>query len=94
MHLHKNPPRPKFDQRPTDSELGSGAREYRGYYGRWSVVGNSVFHHIEGAMSPNRIGQDAERPFTLCGDVLELNIQANDGRHFYRRLERVESFSQ
>ena len=92
LHLHRNPPPARFDERPTDSELGAVARGYIGYYGTWSVTGNTVTHHIEGAMIPNRIGQDAERPFTVCGNVLELKIEANDGRRFYRRLERVESF--
>ena len=93
LHLHKNPPGEKFTQRPSDSELGAVARGYIGYYGTWSTSGNLVVHHIEGAMSPNRFGQDAERPFVLCGDVLELSIEGRDGRFFYRRLERVESFS-
>lgn len=92
LHLRKNPPAPRFDQRPTDSELGAVAREYIGYYGTWSISGNKVVHHIDGAMLPNRIGQDAERPFTVCGDTLELSIEGRDGRRFYRRLERVESF--
>jgi hypothetical protein len=92
LHLHSNPPPARFEQRPTDSELGSVARRYIGYYGKWSVNGNTVVHHIEGAMLPNRIGQDAERPFTVCGDVLELAIEADDGRRFYRRLERREAF--
>ena len=77
---------------PTDSELGTVARDYIGYYGTWSITGNTVAHHIEGAMLANRIGQDAERPFTVCGDVLELKIETDDGRRFYRRLERAESF--
>lgn len=94
LHLNKNPPPDKFTERPTNTELGAVAREYIGYYGTWSVAGNSVTHHIEGAMLPNRIGQDAERPFNLCGDELELDIQGNDGRRFYRRLERVETFSE
>jgi hypothetical protein len=68
------------------------ARGYIGYYGRWSVEGDRLIHHIEGAMIPNRIGRDAERPFTVCDDVLELRIEASDGREFYRRLERVERF--
>lgn len=93
LHLNRNPRGPKFDQRPTDSELGKVARDYIGYYGKWTVIENSVIHHVDGAMLPNRIGQDAKRPFTLCGDRLELNIQATDGRYFYRRLERVESFN-
>lgn len=92
LHLHKNPPPPRFTQRPTDNELGAVARDYIGYYGRWSTSGNTVTHHIDGAMLPNRFGQDAERPFVLCGDVLELSIIASDGRHFYRRLERIETF--
>ena len=94
LHLHKNPPADRFTQRPTDSELGAVARGYIGYYGTWSISGNSVVHHIDGAMSPNRFGRDAERPFTLCGSILELSIEASDGRSFYRRLERVESFAE
>ena len=94
LHLHKNPPAEKFAQRPSDSELGAVARGYIGYYGTWSISGNSVVHHIDGAMVPNRIGQDAERPFTLCGNTLELGIEGSDGRIFYRRLERIESFAE
>ena len=94
LHLHKNPPGDRFTKRPSDSELGAVARGYIGYYGTWNVSGNSVVHHIDGAMSPNRFGQDAERPFTLCGNTLELSIEGGDGRIFYRLLERVESFAE
>jgi len=92
LHLNKNPPQAKFAQRPSDSELGAVAREYIGYYGTWSMTDHGVVHHIAGAMLPNRIGQDVVRPFKICGDVLELNIESKDGRRFYRRLERIESF--
>ena len=94
LQLHKNPPRKKFDRRPSDSELGTAARDYIGYFGTWSISGNSVFHHIGGAMLPNRLGQDAERPYTLCGNTLELRIKGRDGQVLYRRLERIETFSQ
>ena len=93
LHLHSNPPPAGFEGRPTDSELGAVARAYIGYYGTWRIEGDKVIHHIEGAMRPNRIGQHAERPFSLCGSVLELKIEADDGRRFYRRLERRESFA-
>lgn len=92
LHLHRNPPPPRFDHRPDDAELGAAARSYIGYYGTWSVADNKIVHHILGALVPNRIGQDAERPFSVCGDVLELNIEGTDGRRFFRRLERIESF--
>ena len=94
LHLHKNPQGDKFTQRPSDSELDAVARGYIGYYGTWSITGNSVVHHIDGAMSPDRIGQDAERPFMLCENTLELSIEGSDGRFFYRRLERIETFSE
>ena len=94
LHLHKNPPGDRFSRRPSDSELGAVARGYIGYYGTWSIAGSSVIHHIDGAMSPNRVGQDAERPFALCGSTLELSIEGSDGRTFFRRLERVESFAE
>jgi hypothetical protein len=92
LHLNKNPPPPHFDHRPDDAELGAAARSFIGYYGTWSIADNKIVHHIAGAMLPNRIGQDAERPFRVCGDVLELNIEGRDGRRFFRRLERIEGF--
>ena len=94
LHLHRNPPPDRFTERPSDGELGAVARGYIGYYGRWSISGDKVTHHIAGAMLPNRFGQNAERPYVLCGDVLQLTIEGRDGRVFYRRLERVESFSE
>jgi hypothetical protein len=92
LHLHKNPPPPAFERRPDDAALGLVARGYIGYYGTWSVTDGKIVHHISGAMLPNRIGQDAERPFSLCEGVLELSIEGRDGRHLVRRLERVERF--
>ena len=93
LHVNRNPPPARFEQRPDDAELGAAARAYIGYYGKWSLAGDKLVHHIEGAMLPNRIGQSADRPFTVCGGVLELNITGKDGRRFYRRLERIERFA-
>ena len=95
LHLHGNPP-PSFDAPPDDAAIAGLARQYIGYFGRWSISddGESVVHHIEGALNPNRIGRDAERPYRLCGDVLELRIGTPSGREYYRRLERLERFAE
>lgn len=95
LHLHGNPP-PALESPATDENIAALARQYIGYYGRWSVSddGASVTHHVEGALNPRRIGNDAVRPFRRCGDVLELEITSASGRAYYRRLERIEKFAE
>lgn len=94
LHLHGNPP-PALES-PTDEGIAALARQYIGYYGRWSISedGASVTHHVAGALNPRRIGNNAVRPFRLCGDVLELEITSGNGREYYRRLERIEKFAE
>ena len=45
------------------------------------------------SLLPNRIGRDSQRPLTVRGNELELEIETDDGRRFCRRLERMESFA-
>jgi Protein of unknown function (DUF2938)/Lipocalin-like domain len=92
LHLHGNPPPPAFDKQPDDAELGAVARSYIGYYGRWTLDDGRLTHRIEGAMYPNQVGQAAERPVSLCDGKLELTFTADDGRRYFRQLERIEEF--
>lgn len=94
LHLGVNPPPPPFESRPGDAEIGALARRHIAYFGRWSVSadGASLIHHIEGALNPGRIGRDAVRPFRLCNDTLELDIESSNGNRYFRRLERIEHF--
>ena len=57
----------------TDEEKLAAAGTYISYCGRFEVKGDRVFHQIEVAFFPNRVGTAQERIFELTGDSLDIS---------------------
>ena len=56
----------------TDEEKLAAADGYVSYCGRYEVRGDSVFHHVEVAFFPNRVGTSQRRFMHFDGDRLLL----------------------
>ncbi|HEV2356026.1 MAG TPA: lipocalin-like domain-containing protein [bacterium] len=54
----------------TTEELAEAAATYHTYCGRYEVRGDTVVHHVEVALFPNRVGTEQTRTITLAGDSL------------------------
>ena len=94
LHIMTEHERGRVDRDTSDAELGRIYYPYIGYFGTYDVDYErmTITHHIEGAKVPNRIGTAATRPFYFDNDDLVLDFTNPDGRRFYRRLKRVETF--
>ena len=56
---------------------------YLSYYGSYSVHGETVIHHLEGASIPDWVGTDQVRYFEFVGNCLKLrtpSMMSPDGR--------------
>ena len=56
----------------TEAERLAAADGFFSYCGRYEVQGNVVYHHIEVAFFPNRIGTSQQRFFSFEGERLLL----------------------
>jgi hypothetical protein len=72
-----NPERPRWttEGRPTDAEAHGIFDNVVSYCGTYSVneKGGYVLHHVEIDLTPNRIGTDRKRFFTVSADRLVLH---------------------
>lgn len=50
------------------------------YFGRYTLSGDSVIHHLEGALFPNWSGTDQVRPIVHEGDDMILEVKDQTGR--------------
>ncbi|HEV8394172.1 MAG TPA: lipocalin-like domain-containing protein [Vicinamibacterales bacterium] len=74
---------------------------YGGFWGRYKVdaSGKTITSHAEGALSPNVMGKDVTRTFTLNGDRLTINssgVEAHQRaatRWVWERVPPVENLS-
>ena len=60
----------------TDEEKLAAADSYVSYCGRYEIQDDSVFHHVEVAFFPNRVGTSQRRFIQLDGDRLLLTTSA------------------
>jgi hypothetical protein len=87
--------RPAFPNglaKATDKEKTAALQTYLAYYGTYTFEPDNgiVIHHLEGSLTPGRIGQDYIRYFELKGNRLTLSV-ANDGKG--GRLARKDTIS-
>jgi hypothetical protein len=76
----------------TPAEAHSVYNNYSGFWGRYNVADQKITYRPEGAVSPNAMGQDIVRAFSLKGDrlVVESATGAPDGQDQMRwTWERV-----
>lgn len=94
LHIMTQFDRPLVNSETSNAELGEIYRPYIGYFGTYSVdyEAMTITHNIEGAKLPNRIGRAATRTFYFDNGDLVLDFTNSEGRRYYRRLKRVESF--
>ena len=70
--------RPRLDTEDVHRVPAEQAKQafagYNGYFGTYTVDerAGTVVHHVEGALTPNWVGNDQRRRFTLTGDKLVL----------------------
>jgi len=57
---------------PTPSEAHAVYNNYSGFWGRYTVGDQKITYHPEGAVSPNAMGEDIVRSFSLKGDRLTI----------------------
>lgn len=75
-----------------EAELAHVMRNTIEYFGRFEAdpASGLLIHRIEGAGLPNRRGRAERRGYEIDGDTLVISWAAEDGRSWYRRLERIE----
>lgn len=63
------------------------------YFGRWTIEGDSVVHHIDASLFPDWSGAAQARPFTLEGDALVLRTPPHqvDGRTVVNEMAWVRA---
>lgn len=72
---HRSPldvPRLEASHRATDAEKASAFDSYLSYGGRWHVDGSTMIHTVHWGLTPNIVGLEQRRDFTLDGDRLTL----------------------
>jgi hypothetical protein len=91
IQIMKTPPPPPFTTERVWTESPEEAKialdGYVAYFGTYSVdqAKRVVTHHVEASLTPNIIGTDQARPFSIQGDRLVLG----DGRTWRRVFERA-----
>ena len=94
IQIMKTPPPEKYDGRSSEAQRAEAARGYLAYFGTYDIdyEAMTVIHKVEGALNPNYVDTERARAIKLTGDMLEIEIEAPDGRRAYRRLTRIERF--
>lgn len=59
------------------------------YSGRFSIKGQSVFHHVEVASRSNRVGETEERLAELCDEILILRTPPDDSGIYEISWKRI-----
>lgn len=93
LHILSDPLPSRQSSPPGVEDLAARARSSIAYFGTYTVdyERGVLVHEVEGALSPNRAGGAYERTFRFDGGDLILDFTAASGRHFLRRLRRIEN---
>jgi hypothetical protein len=67
---------------------GTDAPGYIAYFGTYEVdaAGDTVIHHVEGALNPSWVGGDQVRRFRFDGDRLVLELDVPRGDRVFRHV--------
>lgn len=73
----------------TPDEMSQAAHGYHAYSGRFEVdeENQTVYHHMEMSMIPNRIGQVQDRKIVIEGDKITITSSMTSSRIVWRRAE-------
>jgi len=79
------------DAKGTDAEIRGAFDGYVAYFGTYRVdeAKGVLTHVVEGSSKPSYTGTEQQRPFTLKGDTLIIEVREN-GWSYYRELHRVK----
>ena len=84
IQIMRMPARPMFasgdDKKGTDAEVRTAYESYAAYFGTYRVdeAKGVVTHVVEGSLNPSYTGTEQPRPFKLDGDVLTIQLHAEE----------------
>jgi len=73
----------------TPDEMAQAAHGYHAYSGRFEVdeANQTVYHHMEMSMIPNRIGQVQDRKIEMDGNEITISSSMTSSRIRWRRAD-------
>lgn len=73
----------------TEEEMAQAAHGYHAYSGRYEVdeENQTLYHHMEMSMIPNRIGQVQDRKIEMDGDRISISSNMTSSRILWRRAK-------